>query len=160
MEPPSLVAQAPWLVGYDWGSSHDNLSVPAGVLHTNERFYSYNQTPRNAKRYRVLHSDSDHVSVKFNKRHSCQFVPAAACFGIVAYNMYQWHSMLAGFATTFASKEFETYVAAMNVVGTEKELYQIDQWKLQWGSYVLVAGGLLVLLVSLAGISGFAAEDK
>lgn len=89
------------------------------------------------------------LTLSFAKRHSFQFIPAAVCFAVVAVDMYDWHSRIAAIRAIAATPSMQAYTAMEQLLGMDTQVYQTDLWKLEWGWYVLVAGGLLVLLASL-----------
>jgi len=79
------------------------------------------------------------LALSCTKRDSFQFIPAAACFGIVGRDVYHWHYITA----SLRQLQEGTTNAELGL-----RLIAYD-FALQWGWYVLVAGGLLVLLASL-----------
>lgn len=78
--------------------------------------------------------------LSYTKKHSFQVIPAVLCFGLVGRVMFSWHDYMLWLRAGNAQLLTDTFG------------WSLDMWGLEWGWYVLVAGGLLVLLASLLGI--------
>lgn len=79
------------------------------------------------------------LALSYTKRHSFQIIPAVASFAFIGSVMSSWHSSIVALReAAYRSADWRLLIPfiAANV-------------RLQWGWYVLVAGGLLVLLASL-----------
>jgi hypothetical protein len=92
------------------------------------------------------------LAISVSKQNSFQVIPAIVCLATVGRYMYSWHSRIAFVRALSANPNSQSYIAMQQFLGLDTSMYQTDLWTLHWGWYVLIAGGLLVLLSSLLGI--------